>query len=159
MMSRETYFLLQATSVGVLITFAYDWLRILRRVIPHKQFAVSLEDFFFWVICAVAVFLWMYRVSNGGLRWFAVAGALTGMGLYKKLLSELLVTYIAKLFQWILKLLGKLFGFLFRPFRVLGRGAVKVRGKVRNCRRKILGNFKIWLKSKWKALKIRLWKK
>lgn len=145
--------------MGVLIPFAYDWLRILRRVVAHRQFAVALEDFFFWVICGISVFLWMYRVSNGSLRWFAVAGALTGMCLYKRLFSELLVTYIARLLKFILRILGKVLSFVSRPLRFVGRKADGVRGKVRNCRRKILGNFKIWLKSKLKALKIRLRKR
>ncbi|MBQ9142083.1 MAG: spore cortex biosynthesis protein YabQ [Lachnospiraceae bacterium] len=155
-MSRDVIFLLQAFSVGVLITFAYDGLRILRRVVTHRQFMVSLEDFLFWVFCAVAVFLWMYRVSNGSLRWFAVAGALTGMLLYKKLFSELLVTYIAKLLKLILGILGKGMSFLLRPIRFAGHKMSDAHGKVRNCRRKILGNFKIWLKSGLKALKIRI---
>ena len=155
-MSRDTILLLQAISVGVLITFGYDWLRILRRVIPHRQLVVSLEDFFFWVICALSVFFWMYRVSNGSLRWFAVAGALFGMFLYKKLLSELLVTYMAKLLKLVLRLLGKVLLLLFAPLRFLGRKTEVARGKVQTCRRKILGNFKLWLKSRLKALKIRI---
>lgn len=151
--------MLQAISTGVMITFAYDWLRILRRVIPHRQVVVSLEDFFFWVVCAVAVFLWMYRVSNGSLRWFAVAGALAGMWLYKRLLSELLVTYISWLLKHILRLLEKILRLVSRPFRFAGRKVGVAHGKVRNCRRKILGNFKIRLKSKLRALKIRVKKR
>ena len=100
--------MLQAVAAGVMIPFVYDWLRILRRGIPHRPFVVTLEDFFFWVICSIAVFLWMYRVSNGGMRWFSIAGALTGMFLYKKICSDLLVTYAAKLLTLILKLLGKI---------------------------------------------------
>ncbi len=151
--------MLQAMAVGVLIPFVYDWLRILRRTLPHRPFVVAIEDFFFWVICAFSVFLWMYRVSNGGLRWFSIAGALTGMCLYKRLFSELLVTYITRLLSFILRILGKLFNILICPFRLIGRRAGMAHGKIRNCRRKILGNFKIRLKSKLKALTIRLQKK
>ncbi|MBQ7775170.1 MAG: spore cortex biosynthesis protein YabQ [Lachnospiraceae bacterium] len=139
-----------------MITFVYDWLRIVRRVIPHKQFVVSLEDFFFWVFCAIYVFLWMYRFSNGSMRWFAVAGALFGMYLYKKLLSGFLVTYVSKLLKYILGLLGKVLSLCFRPLRFIGRKLSKVQSKARKHRRKLLGNFKIWLKSRLKALKIRV---
>jgi len=149
-------FLLQAISVGVLIVFAYDGLRILRRVISHKQFVVSLEDFFFWLICAIAVFLWMYRVSNGSLRWFAIAGALLGMGLYKKLLSELIVRYMAKLISFLLHILGKIVGFLLKPVGWLGRKMKLARGKLQKRQRKITGNLKLWLKSRLKALTIRI---
>lgn len=158
-MSKDTSFLLQAIAVGALIPFAYDWLRILRRILPHKQLVVALQDLFFWVICGISVFLWMYRVRGGGLRWFAIAGALTGMCLYKKLFSELLVTYLAKLMSLLLKLLRKLLFLLTYPLRAVGRRMNKAGRKIGNCRRKILENFKIWLKSKLKALTIRLKKK
>lgn len=157
-MSEDTIFLLQAFATGAMITFVYDWLRILRRVIPHKQFVVSLEDFCFWVFCAVSVFLWMYRVSNGSMRWFAVAGALFGMYLYKKLFSRILVTYVSKLLQFLLRLLGRVLAFCLRPVRLAGHKIGGLHGKARCYRRKILENFKRWLKSHLKALKIRLTK-
>lgn len=155
-MSRDTIFLLQACATGIMITFVYDWLRILRRVILHKQFVVSMEDFFFWVFCAVYVFLWMYRVSNGSMRWFAVAGALFGMYLYKKLISGLLVTYVSRFLNYILRILGKLLFWCTKPLRFAGRKVNKLNGRIRSRRRKILGNLKIWLKSRLKALKIRV---
>lgn len=150
--------MLQAIATGAMITFIYDWLRIFRRVIPHKKFLVSLEDFGFWVFCAIYVFLWMYRVSNGSLRWFAVAGALFGMYIYKRLFSGLLVTYVSRLLSNILGLLGKILSFFLKPVRFAGRQAGKMRTKVRNRRKKILGNCKLWLKSRLKALKIRITK-
>lgn len=75
----ENEFLLHALCMGAFITFLYDCLRILRRVLPHGGFLVSLEDLVFWIYCAEQVFLLMYRESNGTLRWFAVLGALAGM--------------------------------------------------------------------------------
>lgn len=149
-------FLLQAISVGVLIVFAYDGLRILRRVISHTHFVVSLEDFCFWMICAIAVFLWMYRVSNGSLRWFAIAGALMGMGLYKKLLSELIVTYMAKLISFLLHILGKIVSFILKPVRWMARKMGFAHRKLQKGGRKITRNLKLWLKSRLKALTIRV---
>lgn len=155
-MSRDTIFLLEAIATGVMITFVYDWLNILRKAIPHKQFVVSLEDFCFWVFCAIYVFLWMYRFSNGSMRWFAVGGALFGMFLYKMLISRLFVIYVSRFLKFLLQLLGKIMSFCLRPVRLLGRGAGRLHGKIRYRKRKILGNFKIWLKSRLKALKIRI---
>lgn len=155
-MSRELIFLWQAVWVGVLIVFVYDGLRILRRVFLHKHFMISIEDFLFWLVCAVAVFLWMYRVSNGSLRWFAVAGALSGMFLYKKLFSEFIVTYTAKLISFLLHILGKILGFVFKPFRWLGRKIGLAGGKLQRRRRKVARKLNLWLKSGLKALIIRV---
>ncbi len=145
--------------MGVLIPFGYDWLRILRRVIPHKQIAISLEDFLFWVVCAMGVFWWMYRVSNGGLRWFAVAGAVFGMFFYKKLFSGVLVKAVSRLLRFILGILGKILRFCTIPFRYLERRTGAWQQKAKSRRRKIWSNLKIWLKSLRKAFKIRVTRK
>ncbi len=86
-------FILHAGYIGVYVTFLYDLIRIFRRVIPHKGWLVSLEDLGFWAYLFVAVFLFLNKEGNGTLRWFAVAGVLAGMILYKKLLGRHLVSY------------------------------------------------------------------
>ena len=158
-MSEDTLFLWQSVLVGIGITFVYDLLRIVRRVISHRQWVVSLEDLFFWLCCTVVVFWWMYRVTNGGMRWFAVAGALTGMCLYKRLVSVPLVTYVSKLLLCILHIVGKVVRLLLRPFQAVGKSMARKWEVFSQHRRKITGNLKIWLKNWWKVLKIRLCKR
>lgn len=127
-MASENEFLLYSFLIGVFITFVYDLLRIFRRVIPHAGFFVSLEDLAFWVYCGAEVFLLMYRESNGTLRWFAVIGALTGMLLYKKLVSKWFVKYLSLGLGRLLRVLGKLLRWLVSPFRILtGKAAKNVR--------------------------------
>lgn len=148
--------MLQAIGVGVWIPFGYDWLRILRRVISHKRWVVSLEDLLFWMVCAAGVFLWMYRVSNGGLRWFAVAGALAGMFFYKRLFSNFLVTYVSCVVRFLFGILGKILKIATTPLRYLGYKVRLLQKKTQNHWSKILGNIKIWLKLRLKAFKIRV---
>lgn len=119
----ENIFLLHSLALGAFVTFVYDLLRILRRVIPHAPMVVSLEDLAFWVYCGAEVFLLMYRESNGTLRWFAVLGALAGMFIYKKAVSPLLVKYASFLLGKLLELLGALLGWLWKPFRFAGKQA------------------------------------
>ena len=88
-MANENIFLFYALAMGIFITFLYDILRIIRRVLPHNHFWVSVEDLSFWIYCAAEVFLLLHHESDGALRWFAVLGALTGMLLYKKLVQSL----------------------------------------------------------------------
>ena len=99
---NENLFLLHSFLFGVWITFLYDILRILRRVFDHSNGMVSLEDIAFWIYCAGSVFLLMFRESNGNLRWFAVLGALTGMYLYHRTVSPLLVKYVSALLNMLL---------------------------------------------------------
>ena len=131
-MASENEFLLYALLMGIFITFVYDILRILRRVIPHGGFMVSLEDLGFWVYCAEKVFLMMYHESNGNLRWFAVLGALVGMFLYKKLVSPWFVKYVSLGLEKALGILIKAVGFLCRPFRMAGARAGAAAGVAGN---------------------------
>lgn len=123
-MASENEFLFHALFMGIFITFVYDILRILRRVLPHGSFLVSLEDCAFWMYCAGRVFLLMYHESNGTLRWFAIFGAIVGMFLYRKLVSPFFVKYVSMLLQKILHILTRLLTFVLRPF-------VRLAGKLR----------------------------
>lgn len=114
----EMDFLFHSFLLGILITVLYDILRILRRIVPHNVLAVSVEDFLYWVACSLFIFLELIRENNGTLRWFAVAGAMAGMLLYKITLGFLFVKYVSLLLQKILHLLGKIIHFLMRPVRV-----------------------------------------
>lgn len=122
-MESENIFLLHALLMGIFITFVYDILRIIRRVIPHHWFFVSLEDLCFWIYCGAEVFLLMYHESNGSLRWFAVLGSLAGMLMYRKLVSGFLVKYVSMILSRILRFLGGILKRLLRPFFILIRKA------------------------------------
>lgn len=119
-MASENEFLLHALLMGIFITFVYDILRIMRRVVPHRGFVVSMEDLGFWIYCAGKVFLMMYHESDGNLRWFAVIGALAGMFLYKKLVSPWFVKYVSMGLEKVLDILIKAVSFLCKPFRIAG---------------------------------------
>lgn len=119
LMTSENVFLLCSIGMGVFITFVYDWLRIVRRVIPHNKFFVSLEDFLFWIFCALAVFALMYSMGNGNLRWFAVFGALGGMFVYLKLVSHRFVRIQTLVLRKIITGVKRLIHFLKNKLTVL----------------------------------------
>lgn len=152
-MVDENVFLLHSLFMGIFITFVYDLLRILRRVVSHGRLLVSAEDFAFWVYCGAEVFLLMYHESNGTLRWFAVTGAMAGMFLYNKLISRLFVKYVSWGLGKLLKGIGRILRWLLRPVGLAGRKAG--RGT-----RRLLGRQKRFLKSRLthflKVLKINM---
>lgn len=117
----ENQFLLYSIAMGVFVTFVYDLLRILRRVISHNSFFVSVEDLLFWLFCAISVFMMMHRQSNGTLRWFAVLGAMVGMLVYKKTLSGIFVKWVSRILKFLLGWLCKPFGLLKKPAAAAGR--------------------------------------
>ena len=115
----EIYFLFHSFIMGILITVLYDILRILRRIIPHNILAVSLEDFLYWTACSLMIFAMLIRENNGMLRWFAVAGAMIGMLLYKMTLGFLFVKYVSLLLQKILHVVGRLLKIILGPLNLV----------------------------------------
>lgn len=89
---------------GMAITFVYDMLRIIRRVIIHSSFFVSLEDFFYWIAVAIGIFLLLYYTNDGNLRWVAVLVVFFGMLLYKKIFGNKLVIFMSTKINQILHL-------------------------------------------------------
>lgn len=147
-MAAESQFLFYALIMGIFITFVYDILRIFRRVVPHNNFWVSLEDLLFWMYCAAEVFLLMYYQGNGTLRWFAILGALVGMGSYKKLISPFFVKYVTLLLNKLLQPIVKAGKWILRPI-----------GKVTSKIRKATGNVRQQAAKKRRHIKWRLKKK
>lgn len=154
-MANENIFLLYALQMGIFITFLYDNLRVLRRVISHNLFWISVEDMLFWFYCASRVFLMMYHESNGTLRWFAVLGALTGMMLYMKLVSRHYVHWMSFLLGKVCFVLVKITGFLLRPFIKLFQALQKAIKRLLRKGYKLLGRQKKKLTSYIKMLKMK----
>ena len=128
-MVDENVFLAHAFFIGIYITFVYDLLRILRRVVPHSSFWVSVEDLAFWVYCAGKVFLLMHHESDGTLRWFAVLGALVGMLLYRKTVGALFVKYMSLALIKIRDFCVKICKMVCKPFCAAGKKVTGVLGK------------------------------
>lgn len=116
---QEIYFLMHAIVMGILITFVYDWIRIIRRVVNHNLFFISMEDLFFWIGCSIGVFLMFYRENNGTLRWFAIIGAAIGMSLYKVTLSYFFVTYMSLVLKKVINIITKLILIILKPLALL----------------------------------------
>lgn len=98
--------LCQTVTWGVILAMAYDLIRIFRRVKRHKKmWSVALEDILFWMAAGVAVFALAFQTSSGVIRGFLLGGALAGAAMYKYTFSELLVTYLSKWLNFILKIM------------------------------------------------------
>lgn len=112
---KEFRLVCNAVLLGIILTFIYDWLRIMRRVLHHAQWVVSFEDFLYWCTCFVVSFSMLYRENNGVMRWFHIIGAMIGMILYKALLGQFLVKYMTKFLQFLICRMKKVLVIIGRP--------------------------------------------
>ena len=138
---EEVSIFIEAAWQGMLIAVCYDVLRVLRRVIKHKDMIVNLEDYIFWVIVGIAVFSMIFQNNDGVVRGYIFLALLTGAYTYHKSVSSFLVRYISKILNVVITLLLKkplkwtkiimkrVFRLLTKPFKAL---ASLIKRKVKN---------------------------
>lgn len=155
---HEMQFLLHSFLLGIIITFVYDNIRVLRRVIPHNTFFLSIEDLFFWIFVAIYIFLLQHRENNGVFRWFSVIGAFLGMIIYRKSISNFYIKYMTILWKKILKIAYLFFSYLFSPIYFLERKILQLGKRIgRKGKHMAMAN-KIRLTSYRKMIKMTLCK-
>ena len=134
---QEVTFFLHSIFMGVIITFVYDWLLILRKLIKHNTFWVSFEDFLFWIACGLGVFYMLYRENNGVLRWFTVLGAMIGMICYKCLVSKIFINIMSTVIYKIMWLLFHIIQIVVKPLKWLISKVTKLiiflKKKIKKC--------------------------
>lgn len=116
---QEMLFLLISLALGEGLVIFYDIFRILRRVIPHGVIWISLEDLFYWIICALLVFGMVFQTNDGLVRGFSIGGICIGMLFYNHFVSPILVKGISGI-------LGKIIRFWKKGLKK-AKKAVKIR--------------------------------
>lgn len=156
---REVIFVSHSFLMGIIITFVYDGFLILRRLIKHNMFWVSIEDLIFWIVCAVSVFFMLYRENNGTLRWFAVAGAFVGMLVYKKTVSIWIVKTVSGVLLKVSHIIWRFITFICKPLVFLEKKGKAGCGRMKRVGSKLGKYAKNRLTAYGKALKITLCKR
>jgi spore cortex biosynthesis protein YabQ len=121
----ELRFFFTSVIWGMVLLIIYDVLRILRRVIKHNAFVISIQDIIYWVVSSVLIFHMMYNQNNGIIRGFAILAMLLGMIIYHIIFSDFLVDGISgiinKVISTIYKIIRKTIHILLSPFRFIGK--------------------------------------
>ncbi|MDE7266412.1 MAG: spore cortex biosynthesis protein YabQ [Lachnospiraceae bacterium] len=99
---------------GACMAFAYDLLRLFRRLVRHGRLAVDVEDLLYWTICFFVSFALLYYGNNGVIRFVAVFGAALGMLLYVVTVGRF---FVKAGYFLINKTIGSAFRFLGRILR------------------------------------------
>ena len=125
--SGEALRFLRFMLVGFLLILAFDLLRILRRLIPHRTGMVAVEDMLYCIGSAIFIFIMLCRENDGAIRGFCMLGMSVGMLLCNYAISPWLVKGIVKVFG---KPLRAVFRMVAVPLRFL-------KGKIRRLLRKL----------------------
>lgn len=112
---QEAFFLGCAVLVGAVLFLLYDLLRIFRRIAPHGNIWIGIEDFIYWLVCTGVVFVMLYQENDGMVRGFAFIGIVLGMGIYYLFLSRYVVKVNVLVIKTVLHFMSKILGFFFHP--------------------------------------------
>lgn len=118
---QEAFLFGISITVGAGLFLLYDALRIFRRIAPHGNLWISIEDFIYWLICTGVVFVMLYRENDGMVRGFALIGLVVGMVLYYLLLSRYVVSVNVRILRTVLGCIHKILHFFFAPILKVGK--------------------------------------
>ena len=115
--------ILFVTSVfcGMGLVFVYDVLRIIRRIIPHGNVWIGIEDVCYWIFCTIHVFLLLYLKNDGRMRGYCFLGILLGGLFYAFAISRGIMKIVVPILNRIIKLVGKVLGIAGKPFIKIGK--------------------------------------
>lgn len=114
---HEMLLFLQAVITGAVLLLCYDFLRALRRVIPHTAFFVAAEDLIFWLCSGFLFFSSVYRSNQGTLRFFLFLGIFLGGLLWALTISTFFVKLCTRILEVPAVLLKILIKWLLFPVR------------------------------------------
>jgi spore cortex biosynthesis protein YabQ len=106
LISSQSKVFFLAISGGVLIGFAYDLLRIFRRLIKHNKIIIGIEDIVFFLITSVLMFIKIFDANYGVIRGFVLLGIVLGVLIYYSSVSSIVVKYSVftiEKFIWVIK--------------------------------------------------------
>ncbi len=93
---KELAIFLQAIITGNLLYLVYSAIRIVRRIIIHNIFFVSVEDLIFWIGAGLYIFGEIEKTSDGIIRWYFVVGVVLGTLLTNSVFQSIQKKHIAK---------------------------------------------------------------
>lgn len=141
----EIFFFLVCASAGVLLLFGYDLLRAVRRVFPHGNLLLAVEDFLYWSAAGILAFGVIFLKNSGVVRGFSLCAIVLGMGLYHKSVSPLILKAVSAGLGLFATILSKIVGIVYSPLKIFTG--------------KVCGKPKKTLKKRIKKVKMTLFKK
>ena len=164
-MSGQAWLFLATAAAGFVIGFVYDIFRIIRKTVPHRPFAVQIEDTVYWVSVSLLMFYFMLHRNYGEIRFFSIVGVALGMTIYFTSLSVVVlkvsvavITFFQRVFftaariiLWPIRMTIKI---LLPPGRWLYRKArLSARKKVQYVKRSCAAKFRAMRRSAYVMLK------
>lgn len=126
---EQLYILCMSACLGVIMAFAYDFLRIMRNIRKYRELYIWLQDIIYWMIFAFIFYKTMLYYNYGAIRGYAFLGIFTGMLVYYKTVSGFFVRGTSFIIKKIINSLLKILKFIEKPIKLIGSRIDKTIGK------------------------------
>ncbi len=87
--------------LGLVLMISYDFLRLFRLIIPHGKWWLGVEDFAYWIYCAIMTFRLLFYQNSGILRGYVIVCVFAAMYLYDVIVSRSVFGVLKKIGRWI----------------------------------------------------------
>ena len=106
-LSQQTIYFLLSLLYGVVLSAIYDVVRVLRFCGFCRVWQIVLTDILYFIVCAVATFLFALPFNYGGVRYFVLFGEAMGFLVYRFTIGELVAPVYCQLIRFFSKILEK----------------------------------------------------
>ena len=121
-MIHEIELFFRGIGTGMLLAAFFDFFRAFRKRKQHSNWAVSLEDFIFWLVAATVIFRLIKEFNHGVLRFYVFLGCGLGFGFYFLTITKLLFPAFCAfffMFKWVLSKCCLIFEIIRKIFKNL----------------------------------------
>lgn len=91
MINNEFSIFLAFILIGIIISFLFDFFRILRRVYQTPDFITIIQDIAFWIISGIILLSGIFILNEGKIRAYLFIGILAGILFYIITLSKTII--------------------------------------------------------------------
>ncbi len=102
-LSNQAYIFFISIIIGLIIGFLYDFFRLLRKIVNHKNSTVYIEDFIFWLLSTFISFYILLHKNNLEFRFYLLLGIFLGLIFYFLCISHFVMNITIKAIKLILK--------------------------------------------------------
>lgn len=115
--SSQAMLFLTSVQIGVLMGVLFDLIRIVRKMIKHPNFLVQIEDFLYWIACALIGFYMLYICNYAEIRPYIFIGMILGGVFYFSTFSIVFMKIATWVIEYVKALLRKLIALILIPIR------------------------------------------
>ncbi|WP_058486504.1 spore cortex biosynthesis protein YabQ [Defluviitalea phaphyphila] len=117
--SEQAHIFFIAVTAGVIIGIFYDLFRIIRKIFPHPNWLIQLEDLIYWITISAFMFFVLFNKNYGEIRGFVLLGALLGNIIYFFTISIVFMKFATWIIYWTKKIIKTILRILFIPIKLI----------------------------------------